>query len=360
MVGELASKAARMTCVGFDGPELNSDLEKLLDLGVGGVLLYGTRDEGPEHVAALIDAIKRHAARPLFVAVDQEGGDFTRLRDGFTPLPPLRALGNTGSSELAARLGRLIGEELRAVGADVCLGPVLDVDTNPDNPIIGERSLGRDASLVARLGTALAKGLQASGVAASGKHFPGHGDTSQDSNTSLPCLPHDVTRLESVELPPFAAAVEARLAAIVAAHVIFSPLDRTRPASLSRPVLYGLLRAKLGYRGVVLCDDVDMAAVAEHFGPERVATYGVNASVDCFVCARRPESAYEIVEAIVKGVESQVVLPERVEAANRRLTALLHRYARPANAAPDLSRVGCSEHRRLVERILARGSEPPP
>src|SRR5690606_13740609 len=150
------------------------------------------------------------------------------------------------------------------------------------------------------------------------------------------------------------AAVEARLAAIVAAHVIFAPLDQERPASLSRPVLYGLLRAKLGYRGVVLCDDVDMAAVAEHFGHEGLAAHGVNASVDCFVCGRRPESAYVLVESIVRAVERQIVLPERVEAANRRLTALLHRYARPAEESPDLRRVGSPEHLMVVDEILAQ------
>jgi beta-N-acetylhexosaminidase len=352
MTNDLETKAARMTCVGFFGATLDDELRSLLDLGVGGVVLYPPADITPEGVAALIASIKTHAKHPLFIAIDHEGGDYSRLHVGFTELPPMRALGDTRDAKLARAIGGLIGRELRAVGVDVCLGPVLDVATNPKNPIIGNRSLGADPRVVAELGTALASGLQEAGVAACGKHFPGHGDTSQDSNVALPSLPHDMARLESVELPPFEAAVHARMPAISAAHVLFTPLDRVHPASISRAVLFGLLRQRMGYRGVVICDDVDMAAVEQNFGYELVAVEGTNASVDCFLCARRPASAHAIVEAIVAGVRRGDILQERVESAGRRLAALLHRYARPAVARPDLGVLRSKEHLELAQRLF--------
>lgn len=347
-----------MTCVGFFGATLDAELRSLLGRGVGGVVLYPPEGITPEAVAALVRSIKSYAPRPLFIAIDHEGGDHARLREGFTRLPPMRALGNTGDRALARAVGRLIGRELRAVGVDVCLGPVLDVATNPDNPIIGDRSLSPDPRVVAELGTALASGMQEASVAPCGKHFPGHGDTTEDSNLALPSLPHDMARLESVELPPFEAAVQARMPAISAAHVLFTPLDREHPASISRAVLYGLLRAKMGYRGVVICDDVDMAAVEKNFGLEMVAVDGVNASVDCFLCGRKPSSAHTLVDAIVRGVKRGVILPERVEAAGRRLSALLHRYARPPVESPDLGVLRSREHLELAAALHeGRGAE---
>ena len=180
----LDREVASLLCVGFTGTEPSPEVLELIARGVGGVILFSRNVRDAEQVAALSAALKRAAGRPLLISVDQEGGRVARLRapQGFTELPPMRALGATGDEHLAFAVGALLGRELRAVGIDQDYAPVVDVDTNPRNPVIGDRSLGRDPAAVGRLGAAVARGLQSAGVAACAKHFPGHGDTSQDSH----------------------------------------------------------------------------------------------------------------------------------------------------------------------------------
>lgn len=350
MTSAWTDKAAALTCIGVSSSVLGDPTRRLIDRGVGGVLLYEVSFERAEEAHGLIDSLKSYAGRELFVAIDHEGGARSRLTKGFTRLPPLHELGKTRDAGYAREVGRVLGRELRAIGVDVCLGPVLDVATHPENPVIGERSLGADPLVVAELGTAVSRGLQEEGVAACGKHFPGHGDTVIDSNHNLPVLPHGVDRMEDVELVPFTRAVEGKIAAMLVGHILFRALDPHYPASMSRPILYGLLRQRLGYRGLVITDDVDMGALTKHFPAQQIAEKAIAAGADCFLCARRPETALDLIEAIGQGVERGTVLPERVEAARRRVDALLHRYA--SRRAPfDASRVGPPEHARLLERI---------
>src|SRR5690349_19446093 len=212
MTTDLERQAAGLFTVGFYGHTVTEDLQGLLERGVGGVIFFARNVGTPAQVLELTSDIKRQAARPLLLAIDQEGGQVARLRHGFTELPPMRAIGAAGSAALARELGKLVGRELRAVGFDMNFAPVLDIDTNPDNPIIGARSFGRTPELVTEMGLAVAAGLEEAGVAACGKHFPGHGDTSQDSHLELPSLPHAMDRLERVELAPFAAAARAGIA----------------------------------------------------------------------------------------------------------------------------------------------------
>ncbi|HSC89127.1 MAG TPA: glycoside hydrolase family 3 protein [Polyangiaceae bacterium] len=343
-------KAAELICVGIGAAHLDDPTRALLDLGVSGVLIGDATFAGPSEVYELITSIRRHAGRPLFIAIDHEGAARSRLQSGFTRLPALRALGDTGDEDYAYEVGRVLGRELRAVGVDLCLGPVLDVATNPNNPVIGERSLGTDPLLVARLGTRLARGLQDEGVGACVKHFPGHGDTVTDSNLALPILPHGVVRLEEVELQPFVAAVEARVAAMLVGHILFRALDSKFPASLSRPILFGLLRQKLAYRGLVLTDDVDMGALTRHFTPAEIAEHGIAAGADCFLCARQPETARQLINAMVEGLDRGNILPERVEAARRRVSAFVHRYA-PGPHDGHLESIGSAENAQLLGRI---------
>lgn len=343
-------KAAELICVGVRHTTLDDEALRLIDRGVSGVLVYETKFAGPVEAFELIRSIKERAGRPIFVAIDHEGGDRCRLQRGFTRFPPLRELGLTADPAYAHEVGRVLGRELRAVGVDVCLGPVLDVATNPKNPVIGERSLGGDAALVAEMGTELARGLQREGVAACGKHFPGHGDTITDSNEHLPVLPHGVSRLDEVELKPFIGAVDARIAALLVGHILFRALDPRFPASLSRPILFGLLRQRRAYRGAVFTDDVDMGALSLHFSAAEIAERGIAAGADCFLCARHPETAHALIDAIAQGIERGTVLPERVEAARRRIGALIHRYV-PAKTEFHPELVGTPENAAVLARI---------
>ena len=245
----LDQEVSSLFCVGFHGTSPSPEVKELVRRGVHGVILFARNVVDAEQVAALVAELKTYAGRPLLVAVDQEGGRVARLRgpQGFTELPPMRALGERGDAALAREVGALLGRELRAVGIDQDYAPVVDVDTNPANPVIGDRAFSRDPEVVGRLGAALAEGLQAQGVAACAKHFPGHGDTSQDSHLELPCLPHAMERLDRVELAPFRALARAGVAAVMTAHVVFEALDPVRPATLSAKVMR-LLRERDGER----------------------------------------------------------------------------------------------------------------
>lgn len=356
MTLELETQAARLFSVGFHGQAPSDDLKRLLARGVAGVIFFSRNVGLPAEVLETTNAIKREAGRPVLVALDQEGGKVARLRQGFSELPSMRALGETGSADLARQIGALIARELRAVGFDMNYAPVLDVDTNPDNPVIGSRSFGRTPELVSELGVALAAGLESEGIAACGKHFPGHGDTSQDSHLELPRLRHSLERLLEVELQPFARAVAAGIPSLMTAHVIFEPLDPLYPATMSRAVLHGLLRERLGYDGLVVSDDLEMRAIADHYTVAQTVERGLDAGVDQFLCCHSAELAQRAIEAVVHAVERGAVSREALLAANRRIQAFTQRYARKAVATPDLSVLRCDAHLALVERI-ARGSE---
>ncbi len=284
---------AGLFCIGFHGTAPSLEVLDLIRRGVHGVILLGRNVAEAEQVAQLVGDLKRAAGdRRLLVSIDQEGGRVARLRaaHGFTELPPMQALGKTGDADLARQVGALLGRELRAVGIDLDYAPCVDVNTNPANPVIGDRALSGNPAQVAWLGAALAQGLQSQGVAACAKHFPGHGDTSQDSHVDLPRLPHSLERLRRVELPPFAALARAGVASVMTAHVVFEALDPDRPATLSAPVLR-LLREELGFDGCCISDDLEMKAVAEHFPLEEIAPGASRPAWTRSSSATRPRSS---------------------------------------------------------------------
>lgn len=356
MSAELERQAASLLTVGFHGQEVSPELQALLRRGVGGVILFRRNVEGPEQVAHLVAEIKRAAGRPLVVAVDQEGGVVARLRRGFTRVPSMRALGARGDVVLAEKIGRLLGRELRAVGIDVDYAPVLDVDSNPDNPVIGDRSFSRDPHVVARLGIALAQGLEAEGVASCGKHFPGHGDTVQDSHVALPRLAHQMERLDEVELVPFRAAVAANLAALMTAHVVFEAVDPRYPATMSRAVVQGILRQRLGYAGLVVSDDLEMKAIADHYGCVEAARLGLLAGVDSFLCCHTADLAHAIIDLLAREAGAGGEPRERLNQAAQRVEAFVARWGRPPTE-PRLEVLQRDEHLACVEEVLG-GLEP--
>jgi beta-N-acetylhexosaminidase len=347
-----------MFCIGFDGYDLSPATRQLVARGVSSAVLFGRNVHSPRQVAELCGGLKAAAGPGAFLTcIDQEGGRVRRLRDGFTHVPSMRALGQTGDASLAHDVGRVLARELRAVNIDLNFAPTLDVDTNPANPVIGDRSFGATGELVSRMGTALIRGLQESGVAACGKHFPGHGDTSQDSHFDLPRLPHPIERLEEIELPPFKAAVVAGVAMIMTAHVVFEPIDPDYPATMSRRVLHGILREEMGFAGVIISDDLEMKAISANFDIAEVVTRGANAGVDLFALCHDTDLQNRAIDALVKAVEHGEVRPERIVEANRRLDALMGRYAKAAHAVSDFDPLNCPEHRAVVERIAGVAGE---
>jgi beta-N-acetylhexosaminidase len=334
----------------------------LVRAGAGGVILFGRNVRDPRQVQSLAAKLKAAAtagarsetgpdsAWPI-IAVDQEGGRVARLRQGFTDWPAMRTLGQIGDVELAREVGQALGRELRAVNIDLNFAPVMDVDTNPANPVIGDRAISSQAAVVAQLGSALIQGMQAAGIAACAKHFPGHGDTQHDSHLQLPLLAHQMERLHEVELPPFRAAVDAGVAAIMTAHVVFATLDRQYPATMSQAAIDGLLRQQLRFGGVVISDDLEMKAIADHFSIAEAVTRGLNAGVDLFLVCHTPQKQREAIDQIVRAVEQGRVPRERLEEAAGRVEALAQKFARPANDAEPGAILNCAAHQALAQRM---------
>jgi beta-N-acetylhexosaminidase len=333
---------------GFEGTEVPGDLARLVREGrVGGVVLFARNLGDPARVRDLVAGLHALAPpdAPLCVAIDQEGGRVQRLRAPWTEWPPMRRLGERDDLAETARVARALARELADLGIDLDFAPVVDVDTNPDNPVIGDRSFGRDPERVARHARAFIEAMQESGVAACAKHFPGHGDTHEDSHVSLPRVDHPLDRLREVELVPFRAAAAAGVASMMTAHVLLPCFDPRLPATLCGGALE-LLRGEIGYDGVVFGDDFEMAAVAQHFPPREATRRALEAGVDALlVCSRA-----DVRDLVLAELEA---LPAaRLEPAQRRVAALKRRFAGGRHAgsgAPPYP-----EHAGLAARIAGQ------
>jgi beta-N-acetylhexosaminidase len=339
--------------VGFHGPGIPREFEPVFARGVSSVILFKRNVESARQVQKLCAELKTRSREPLLLCMDQEGGRVKRLGGGtFTDVPSARAIGQANDVSLAREVGRVLARELRAVNCDWDLAPVLDVDTNPKNPVIADRSFGADPQRVARLGVAVVEALQQNGVAACGKHFPGHGDTWQDSHHVLPTLDeHNIDRLNAVELPPFAAAIKAGVATIMTSHIIFKKIDPELPATMSRPILQGLLRETLGFRGLIVSDDLEMKAIADNYGIEQTIVRGANAGIDLFFICHNHDLQLQAMDLLLAAVERGDVPRERIDDANRRIDEVIAKYVQPPVSEDALSVVGCPEHVAVAEKV---------
>ncbi len=300
---------------------------------------------------------------PVLVAIDQEGGVVQRVRAPATIWPPMMAHDRLAAPldvETAEQVGHAIGSELRALGIDIDFAPVLDVHTNPANPIIGDRAFGHDAATVTRRALAFARGLDAAGILACGKHFPGHGDTDTDSHLALPRVDHDWARLEAVELAPFRAAAAANLPMVMTAHVVFAALDAQRPATLSEPVITGLLRGRLGYRGVIVSDDLDMQAIAAHMGVDRAAVAAIRAGCDVVLLCCNEAHQHLAEEGLIVAAETDSELRRRIAESAARVRAM--KAAHTANQArhPASPREVVGSFHDLAARLRGSGGSAGP
>ena len=364
---EAVRKAGQRVMVGFEGHEASADVRALIrDYGVGHVILFARNVAEPEQVAELVrelQSVARDAGLdlPLLVAVDQEGGRVARLREPWAVWPPARAVGRTGNAETARELGRALAQQLAACGIRYDFAPCVDVDTNPRNPVIGDRSFGADPELVARMGAALAEGLQQGGVAACAKHVPGHGDTELDSHLELPSVDHSRARLDDVELRPFRALAAAGGASVMTSHVLVRELDDALPATLSPALVTGLLRGELGYDGVVVSDDLEMQALAKRWRPGQIALLGARAGLDLLAFCKSHDAQVEGIEAVVRACESGELPFKQQEAADARVRALKERFLSGyLDPDPKQARIAAEDprHRALAEQIGAASGLP--
>lgn len=355
---------SRLVVTGLDGPRLDARSRRRLErLAPGGVILFRRNVVDPVQVRELTRDVRSILGRRAIVSLDQEGGRVQRLRAPFAEWPPMRRIGAVDSPALAREVGRTLGREVAAAGFDCDFAPVLDVDSNPANPVIGDRSFHREPAAVARLALAFAAGLRDAGVLACGKHFPGHGDTEIDSHHALPVVRRGLQSLRKLELVPFRAAIRTRLPMLMTAHVVYTALDPDRPATLSPAILRSLLREHMGFRGVVASDDLGMHALDAFGSRAELGAAAVSAGCDLVLACGSLDQGEEVAAGLRAAWRRGSLDPEHVGAALRRLD-VLHRASRPrgirrpalapllrrAEWAPVLARLGRLEDRRLAGR----------
>ncbi len=341
---------------GFEGTDLNPQTEDLIvNHHVGGLILFERNFENPEQLTRLIGDLQKLALStppfaPLFISVDQEGGRVSRLAPPFTRFPDPCCLGIARSESLAERFGLALGREMRAVGINVDYAPVLDINTNPDNPIIGKRAFSKEPEWASILGVAFMRGFKGAGVLAVGKHFPGHGDTSQDSHLTLPSVDRDAETLENVELGPFRSAIENGLEIIMTAHVIYRAWDEKLPATFSIPILQGLLREKLGFKGLIISDDLEMKAVQDNIPFESFATLGTQAGIDLFLVCHDTRKVTNFLTQMIQDVETGKIPESVIDRSVNRILEIKRKMPPVDSGLADLHSLA-RNHQKLVAEM---------
>lgn len=348
----LEQKVGQLLFVGFPGTSVTPGIRHWVqERGVGGVALFSRNIEHLEQTARFtrdIQALTKGRV-PVFLALDQEGGNVVRVKDGAVPLPGNMALGATRSQTLAYIAGQSLAIDLKLLGFNMNLAPVLDVNSNPKNPVIGIRSYGERPELVADMGDWYIRGQQEMGVVAVAKHFPGHGDTLDDSHFAMPSINANLSRLESIELEPFRRAMEAGLDAVMTAHIALPKVaeEPNLPATLSRNILTGILREKLGFDGVVVTDGLEMDGIVERWGSGRAAVRAIQAGADMAMILWTFKSKDEVYDALLGAVHRGELSEARIDQSVRRILRV------------KAKRGLFVERPEPVEQVLARGKQNP-
>lgn len=350
-------RAGQRLILGFAGPSVDADLRRIVQaIRPAGFVLFARNVEEPAQVRELNRELVSlcDPSDPPVITVDQEGGRVQRVRAPATVWPPMRDLGRADDPALTAEVSRAMALELRALGFDLNFAPDADVDSNPDNPVIGDRSFGRDPASVGRHVTAFVRAHQEAGVVACAKHFPGHGDTHLDSHLALPTVELDVPELERRELVPFRAAVSAGVGSVMTAHIVFPAWDEEVPATLSPRIVQGVLRDRLGYDGLVFSDDLEMKAVHGRWPIADAAARMTSAGVDVLLCCKDPVLQLEAYEALVRLQEEDPAADDACVTSVRRLKALRERFFLTRPPQPALDVVGAPAHKALAEQVARR------
>ncbi len=357
----LAAQAAQLFMMDFTGHVPSPDIVRLIEQdGIGGVILFVKNIGSPRQVASLTNSLQDIASGaghpPLLISADQEGGSVVRLEAGATHFPSAMAFGAARSEALAASAADVAARELAAVGIRMNFAPVVDVNNNPANPVIGIRSFGEDPGLVGRLGAAVIGATQAAGVLATAKHFPGHGDTAVDSHLDLPVVAHARARLEAVELPPFRDAVRAGVGAVMTAHAIYPAFDPERPATLS-PVILGLLRVQWGFSGLIVTDSMAMRAITDRYAAGEAAVLAVLAGADVILACGEIGAQREALDAVRYAVSTGRIPRARIDVSVARIRAAKQRLGLLGGATVPVDRVadevGTAAHRSVADQVAA-------
>jgi beta-N-acetylhexosaminidase len=328
----LDEKIGQMVIIGVDGTAVSEQTRDLIEhYHVGGVILYKNNIINKAQTTDFLNELKQVNTKqntlPLWLSVDQEGGRVSRMPDEYSKLPTNRAIGKINNAEFSYKLGIILGKELRSVGFNMDFAPVLDINSNPNNPVIGDRSFGANAKVVSSLGVQTMLGIQAQKVAAVVKHFPGHGDTSVDSHLDLPIVQTDLKQLRTFEWLPFQAAIEHNVDAIMVAHILLPKIDPDHPASFSKTIITNYLRKELKYNGVVMTDDMTMGGIVNHYNLKDAAVQSIIAGSDVIMVAHEYDKAKEVLTNLKSNVETGALSEQRIDQSVYRILQLKQKYA---------------------------------
>ncbi|MBR2563115.1 MAG: beta-N-acetylhexosaminidase [Paenibacillus sp.] len=326
----LEEKIGQMILAGVQGTTLDDQTKQMIaNQKIGGIIFYANNVTTLQGTAAFVQSIKQENQQnpvPILMSVDQEGGKVDRMPDTVESIPSNRIVGKTNDSELAEEMGALLARQIKLAGFNVDFAPVLDINSNPKNPVIGDRSFGTSPDLVTRMGIAEMKGLRSEGVIPVVKHFPGHGDTSVDSHLDLPVVNKSEKQLAELEWIPFQSAVKEQVEAVMVAHILFPQLDSKYPASLSDVIIGDHLRGKLKYDGVVITDDLSMGAISKNVPLKEAAVATVHAGSDILLVAHSYESAKTIFDTLISAVKSGEIKESRIDESVYRILSLKQQF----------------------------------
>ncbi len=356
---KIAQKIGQLFMVGFNGKTPSKEIQNQIKKNyIGGVILFSRNIQNPTQCARLTKELKAFAKdAPLLIGIDQEGGRVSRLSRPFTQFPTARVLGQCNNVSLTYNAAEAMAQELTAVGINMNFAPVLDIDTNPDNPVIGDRAFGKTPLLVAEHGLAMVSGLQDNQVIACGKHFPGHGDTALDSHKATPVVNHPIGLLHERELKPFIHAAHNRLSCMMTAHVLYPQLDAKWPATLSKKIVSSLLRRAIRFSGVIVSDDLEMKGITEHASIADAASLAIEAGCDLLLVCQSYDQQMAALEGLIHRVEKGDISEERIDQSLHRILVLKERFLLKKKQ-PDSDEVkkwvGCERHGALVTEIEKR------
>ena len=330
----LEEKVGQMMFYGVNGTNVDDKVVNLFeDQHAGGIILYGHRnfwgsslDNNVKYVNSIKKANRQNSDIPLFIGFDEEGGSMSQLPQELMRTPSKGELGNTNDSSLASGIGAGTAKKLKLLGINTDFGTVLDINTNKNNPIIGVRSYGSTKEKVTEFGINELKAIQNEGVIPTVKHFPGHGDTEVDSHLGLPSLNHDLNRLKSTELVPFQTAMNNGVDMVMTAHIMLPQIDKEYPATMSKKILTDLLRDEMGYKGVIITDDLEMQAISKNWDLGEAAIKSVEAGADILLVCHTIENQQKVYNAVVQGVNDGKIDENRIDESVRRILRLKYQY----------------------------------
>ena len=331
MISEMnvKEKIGQMIFAGIEGHNFSEETKRLVSTDkVGGIIFYKNNLTDVNETLALLNAIKKeseHEMIPLFLGVDQEGGRISRLPQ-LSKLPTNKEIGKLNDPSYSYKIGTHLGEEMNAFGFNLDFAPVLDVNSNPKNPVIGDRSFGDDVHIVSELGIQTMKGIQSENVISVVKHFPGHGDTAVDSHLELPIIEKSLEDLQKLELIPFKRAIENDADVVMIAHILLPKIDPAFPSSMSHEIITGILRDQFQFNGVVITDDMTMSAIIDNYEIGQAAVEAVKAGNDIVLIGHDYSNVIKALEAIEKSVNDGEITEERIDESVHRILALKEKY----------------------------------